>query len=152
MQTYSVHPHHITWCRTDFQHSVLLVVWLNVYTVVTIHLTLCGARQQNFCHKILFRTLNSCFIYVWAYVIRHTHTHTSKIVICICQMDYIHKQVLLPTNCINSHIRSRVQKFPAWHTKAAPNGKCWGIYSAIYELLVHRCEKCVEIKGDCVGW
>ena len=76
MQTYSVHPHHITWRRTDFQHSVLLVVWLNVYTVVTIHLTLCGARQQNFCHKILFRTLNSCFIYVWAYVIRHTYTHT----------------------------------------------------------------------------
>ena len=24
----------------------------------------------------------------------------------------------------------------------------WGIYSAIYELLVHRCEKCVEKKGD----
>ena len=24
----------------------------------------------------------------------------------------------------------------------------WGIYSAIYELLVHRCEKYVEIKGD----
>ena len=23
-----------------------------------------------------------------------------------------------------SQIRSRVQKFPAWHTKAAPNGKC----------------------------
>ena len=22
------------------------------------------------------------------------------------------------------HIRNRVQKFPAWHTKAAPNGKC----------------------------
>ena len=26
----------------------------------------------------------------------------------------------------------------------------WGIYSAICELLVHRCEKCVEIKGDYV--
>ena len=25
-----------------------------------------------------------------------------------------------------------------------------GIYSAIYDLLVHRCEKCVEIKGDYV--
>ena len=25
-----------------------------------------------------------------------------------------------------------------------------GICSAIYELLVHRCEKCVEIKGDYV--
>ena len=25
-----------------------------------------------------------------------------------------------------------------------------GIYSAICELLVHRCEKCVEIKGDYV--
>ena len=24
------------------------------------------------------------------------------------------------------------------------------IYSAIYELLVHRCENCVQIKGDCV--
>ena len=26
----------------------------------------------------------------------------------------------------------------------------WELYSAIYELLVHRCEKCVEIKGDYV--
>ena len=26
----------------------------------------------------------------------------------------------------------------------------WGIYSAIYVLLVHRCEKRVEIKGDYV--
>ena len=26
----------------------------------------------------------------------------------------------------------------------------WGIYSAIYELLVRRCEKGVEIKGDYV--
>ena len=26
----------------------------------------------------------------------------------------------------------------------------WVIYSAIYELLVHRCEKCVEVKGDYV--
>ena len=25
---------------------------------------------------------------------------------------------------INGNIRSRVQKFPAWHTKAAPNWKC----------------------------
>ena len=25
-----------------------------------------------------------------------------------------------------------------------------GIYSAINELLIHRCEKCVEIKGDYV--
>ena len=24
----------------------------------------------------------------------------------------------------SSSVRSRVQKFPAWHTKAAPNGKC----------------------------
>ena len=50
-----------------------------------------------------------------------------------------------------SKVCSTVQKFPAWHTKAAPNGKMlWWIYSAIYELLVHRCEKCVEIKGDYV--
>ena len=26
----------------------------------------------------------------------------------------------------------------------------WGMYSAIYELLVQRCEKCIEIKGDYV--
>ena len=26
----------------------------------------------------------------------------------------------------------------------------WGIYSAIYELQVHRCEKCVETEGDYV--
>ena len=24
----------------------------------------------------------------------------------------------------------------------------WGLYSAICELLIHRREKCVEIKGD----
>ena len=27
------------------------------------------------------------------------------------------------------YIRSRVQKFPAWHTKAAPNGKCCEVYT-----------------------
>ena len=43
----------------------------------------------------------------------------------------------------------RVQKFPAWHTKAAPNGKMlWGIYSAIYGEVNVSVEKCVEIKGD----
>ena len=47
------------------QHSVVFVVWRNVYAVVTMHLRLCGVRQQNFYHRIFF-----CFIYVWAYVIR----------------------------------------------------------------------------------
>ena len=48
-------------------------------------------------------------------------------------------------------LRSWVQKFPAWHTKAAPNGKTlWGIYSAIYGEVNVSVEKCVEIKGDYV--
>ena len=29
---------------------------------------------------------------------------------------------------LKSQLRSRVQKFPAWHTKAAPNGKCYEGY------------------------
>ena len=42
-------------------------------------------------------------------------------------------------------------KFPAWHTKAAPNGKMlWGIYSAIYGEVNVSVEKCVEINGDYV--
>ena len=32
--------------------------------------------------------------------------------------------------CDVSQLRSRVQKFPAWHTKAAPNGKCCEGYIA----------------------
>jgi hypothetical protein len=36
--------------------------------------------------------------------------------------DRGHPVVLIMTIILN--IRSRVQKFPAWHTKAAPNGKC----------------------------
>ena len=34
---------------------------------------------------------------------------------------------LLQDNCL-SNIRSRVHNFPAWHTKAAPNGKCCEAY------------------------
>ena len=30
----------------------------------------------------------------------------------------------IPHPLIVFHLRSRVQQFPAWHTKAAPNGKC----------------------------
>ena len=75
-------------------------------------------------------------------------------------------------------IRSRVQKFPAWHTKAAPYGKrCEEytpcpknivpffylfiffkkvpsfsdtLYSAIYGEVNVSVEKCVEVKGDYV--
>ena len=28
------------------------------------------------------------------------------------------------SSCVNSNVRGRVLKFPAWHTKAASNGKC----------------------------
>ena len=50
-----------------------------------------------------------------------------------------------------NYVRSRVQNFPAWHTKAAPNGKMlWGIYSAIYGEANVSVEKCVEIKRDYV--
>ena len=48
------------------------------------------------------------------------------------------------------HIRSRVQKFPAWHTKAAPNGKYCEGYNAIYGEVNVSDEKCVEIKGGYV--
>ena len=39
--------------------------------------------------------------------------------------------------------RPGIQKSAKWKM-------LWGIYSAIYELLVHRCEKRVEIKEDYV--
>ena len=48
------------------------------------------------------------------------------------------------------YVRSRVQKFPAWHTKAAPNENAVRDFLKGIELLVHRCEKCVEINGDYV--
>ena len=52
---------------------------------------------------------------------------------------------------MDHEVRSRVQKFPAWHTKAAPNGKCYeGIYSAIYGEVNVSVRNCVEIKGDYV--
>ena len=35
----------------------------------------------------------------------------------------IHTSTYLPTY-LPTYLRSRIQKFPAWHTKAAPNGKC----------------------------
>ena len=31
-------------------------------------------------------------------------------------------------------LRSRVQKFPAWHTKAAPNGKCCEGYTVCLQM------------------
>ena len=49
-----------------------------------------------------------------------------------------------------SMVRSRVQNFPVWHTKAAPNGKCCEGYIVPSRVTIHRCEKCVEIKGDYV--
>ena len=33
------------------------------------------------------------------------------------------------------HIRSGVQKFPAWRTKAAPNGKCCEGYTSMVKLM-----------------
>ena len=50
----------------------------------------------------------------------------------------------------DGYLRSRVQKFPARHTTAAPNGKCCEIYSGIYGEVNVSVEKCVEIKGDYV--
>ena len=42
------------------------------------------------------------------------------------------------------NIRSRVQKFPTWHTKARAKWKMlWGIYSAIYGEVNVSVEKCV---------
>ena len=41
-------------------------------------------------------------------------------------------------------------KLPAWHTKAAQNGKCCEGNSAIYGEVNVSVEKCVEIKGDYV--
>ena len=43
------------------------------------------------------------------------------------------------------------KSFLAWHTKAAPNGKCCeGYISAIFGEVNVSVEKCVEIKGDYV--
>ena len=50
-----------------------------------------------------------------------------------------------------SGVRSRVQKFPAWHNKSRAKCKMlWGIYSAIYGEVNVSVETCVEIKGDYV--
>ena len=58
----------------------------------------------------------------------HTHTHTHKIYIYI-------------------YIRGWVQKFPALHTKAAPNGKyCEGYIAP--SMVRFNVSACVEIKGD----
>ena len=47
-------------------------------------------------------------------------------------------------------VRSRVQKFPAWHTKAPPNGKyCEGYIVPSMVRLKYQL-KSVEIKGDYV--
>ena len=48
------------------------------------------------------------------------------------------------------YVRSRVQKLPAWHKKAAPNGKGCEGYIAMYGEVNVSVEKCVEIKGDYV--
>ena len=59
------------------------------------------------------------------------------------------KQLFCHTVRVN--VRSRVQKFSAWDSKAAPNGKLlWGICSAIYGEVNVSVEKCVEIQGDYV--
>ena len=49
----------------------------------------------------------------------------------------------------NKYICGWVRKFPAWHTKAAPNGKWCERYisSSMVRLNV---SVCVEIKGDCI--
>ena len=75
----------------------------------------------------------------------HTHTHTPyvhKSNICYSYKSWenitknallinlsqycFHKRVSVAKTPCKQRItvRSRVQKFPAWHTKAAPNGKC----------------------------
>ena len=60
------------------------------------------------------------------------------------------KQVIMHVK-LSVGVRSRVQKFSGLTYKSRAKWKMlWGIYSAIYELLVHRCEKSFEIKGDYV--
>ena len=57
------------------------------------------------------------------------------------------KKLVRPETFGPYYVHSRVQKFPVWHTKAGPNGKCcWGIYSAIYGEVNVSVEKCVEIN------
>ena len=52
---------------------------------------------------------------------------------------------------LTTDIRSRVQKFPTWHTKAAQNGKCCeGYIVPSMVRLMYQLRKCVEIKGDYV--
>ena len=53
--------------------------------------------------------------------------------------------------CSSYHyVRGRVQKFPAWHTKAAPNGKCCEGYIApsmvrlMYQFQAATCSSMLE--------
>ena len=65
----------------------------------------------------------------WLYkrlsVLRHTLPILLNYRIWFRRILYIEIGFLLPsTQAGGRFIRSRVQKFPVWHTKAAPNGKC----------------------------
>ena len=47
--------------------------------------------------------------------------NTSFDEVCVGKIDSCHPPIVID---IPFDLRSRVQRFPAWHTKAAPNGKC----------------------------
>ena len=48
-----------------------------------------------------------------------------------------------PLDPTPKHIRSRVQKLPAWYTKAAPNGKCCKGYIALSMVrLMYQIQAC----------
>jgi hypothetical protein len=131
MQTNSRRPHHITRSRTDFQNSVLFVVVRNVCTMVTILLGLCLPASEKLSQPstvisyIEFRkrwrdqlhledqgtgnTPKPSWTWWWwwihvLFMCGLAWFDTQSIIICICQMDYIHEQVLLPTNCASSHM------------------------------------------------
>ena len=76
----------------------------------------------------------TCFGLCWSH---HQGTHNRA-------KQFFFNILCMWQNCLKLlHIRSRVQKSPAWHTKAASNGKCCEGYivpsmvSLMYQIVVY---------------
>ena len=98
--------------------------------------------------RIVLSTVTSSFLYP-DMLLSTTFANT----LSLCSSLKVCKPSSTPIRNKRQHyscLRSRFQKFPAWHTKAAPNGKCCEGYSAICGEVNESVEKCVEIKGDYV--
>ena len=107
--------------------------------------------HRPFLHILHTYTHAYTYAYKHSYVHTHTYTYVRKYMrTYIC--TYIHTYIYTYMRAyVRPYIRSRVQKFPAWHTKAAPNGKCLEGYIVPSMMrLMYQLKKCVEIKGDYV--